>query len=152
LDRSYVTEDIIISETEAIDRRRRYEDRGTSLRFVVASRLIGIKAVDQALRAVDLARREAPIHLDIYGEGEALPELISLARELGLDDVVQFHKPVAYGEPLFERLRQTDVMLITNVVPELSRNYMLAMALGLPILSYTNPGSDSLMERSGAGR
>jgi glycosyltransferase involved in cell wall biosynthesis len=43
------------------------------------------------------------------------------------------------------------VMVITNLTAEISRNVLLAMARGLPLVMYANPGTDELIRASGAG-
>lgn len=150
-DRSYVTEEMIVGRDEMASRIARLKSCPGRLRFVSASRLIPIKALDQAIRAVALARASGDVQLDIFGEGSEGDRLAALVQELGVSEGVRIHPPVRYGPELFERLKCADAMLITNIVPELSRNYLLAMALGLPIVAYANPGSDSLMARSEGG-
>ena len=51
--------------------------------------------LDVALRGLALVRRRHPeVRLRVVGEGDGLPALRALARELGLEGAVEFHPPV----------------------------------------------------------
>jgi glycosyltransferase involved in cell wall biosynthesis len=151
-DRSFVTDEILLSDDELAERQRRLWDTSNSLRLVAAGRQIAIKATDHVLRALKQARdRGARIELDVLGEGDDLEKFKALATELGLNDVVRFGGTVPYGKPLFDAWANAHVMVITNLTAEISRNVLLAMARGLPLVMYANPGTDELIRTSGAG-
>jgi len=104
------------------------------------------------LRAMRTAiNRGARLELDVMGDGDDLLKFKSLSRDLKLDNVVRFTGTVPYGRPLFEAWAKAHVMVITNLTAEISRNVLLAMARGLPLIMYSNPGSDELLRTSGAG-
>jgi glycosyltransferase involved in cell wall biosynthesis len=42
-------------------------------------------------------------------------------------------------------------MVITNLTAEISRNVLLSLARGLPLIMYANPGTDDLIRQSGTG-
>jgi glycosyltransferase involved in cell wall biosynthesis len=151
-DRSFVTDEILLSDDELAERQRRLRDSSQALRLVAAGRQIAIKATDHVLRALRQARdRGAQIELDVLGEGDDLGKFKTLATELGLNDVVRFGGTVPYGKPLFDAWSNAHVMVITNLTAEISRNVLLAMARGLPLVMYANPGTDELIRASGAG-
>jgi glycosyltransferase involved in cell wall biosynthesis len=151
-DRSFVTDEILLRDDELAERQRRLRDVSKPLRLVAAGRQIAITATDQVLRALKQARdRGAHIELDVLGEGDDLEKFKSLASELGLNDVVRFGGTVPYGKPLFDAWANAHVMVITNLTAEISRNVLLAMARGLPLVMYANPGTDELIRTSGAG-
>jgi glycosyltransferase involved in cell wall biosynthesis len=151
-DRSFVTDEILLSADELAERQRRLQDGSTPLRLVAAGRQIAIKATDHVLRALKLARdRGARLELDVLGEGDDLPKFKKLATELGLDHIVRFDGTVPYGKPLFDEWAKAHVMVITNLTAEISRNVLLSMARGLPPVMYANPGTDELIRTSGAG-
>jgi glycosyltransferase involved in cell wall biosynthesis len=151
-DRSFVTDDVLIGAAELDARCEELRDRRRALRLVAAGRQIRIKGTDQVLRAMASARAKgAELELEVFGDGEDLPAFRELARELGLADRVRFLGSVPYGRELFDHLRRSQVMMITNLTPEISRNVLLSMALGLPILGYRNAGTDELLSKSGAG-
>ena len=150
-ERSFVTDSIIIGRDELERRCTALAAVSRVVRLVVASRLTPIKAVDEVLRALAWVRKEGMlVELEIYGEGSERANLEALASRLGLAHAARFHGAVPYGPALFERLQNSHLMVVTNVVPELSRNLLLAMALGLPIIAYRNPASDPMLESSGA--
>lgn len=151
-DRSFVTEETLVSEEALAARTAELADASRPLRLVVAGRQIRIKGTDQVLRAMAAALRQgAELELDVYGEGEDLGRFRALAVELGLGERVRFHGAVPYGRGLFERLARSQVMVLTNLTPEISRNVLLAMALGLPLVAYRNPGTDALIASNDAG-
>lgn len=151
-DRSFVTDEILLSDEELAKRQRRLLEADRPLRLVVAGRQIAIKGTDHVLRAMKPARdRGAQIELDVLGEGDDLEQFKALASELALDEVVRFCGTVPYGKPLFEAWANAHVMVITNLTAEISRNVLLSMARGLPLVMYANPGTDELIRTSGAG-
>ena len=151
-DRSFVTDSILIDDAEVARRQERLRDASAPLRLVAAGRQIAIKATDHVLRAMRQAiDRGAKLELTVMGDGEDLPKFKALSSELGLDDVVRFVGTVPYGKPLFDAWADAHVMVVTNLTAEISRNVLLAMARGLPLVMYANPGTDDLIRRSGAG-
>jgi glycosyltransferase involved in cell wall biosynthesis len=150
--RSFVKQSFLIDEHQAEARKQRLLDRSQPLRIVTAGRQIAIKATDHVIRAVAIARQQGlNVELDVIGDGVALPSYIELANELGIADHVQFHGSIPYGQPLFDLLQQAHVLAITNLTAEISRNVLLGMALGLPLLIYRNPGTDAMIEQHDAG-
>src|SRR5204863_4142078 len=95
--------------------------------------------------------RGAKLELNVMGDGDDLPRFKALAGELRLGDAVRFSGTVPYGKPLFDAWANSHVMVITNLTAEISRNVLLAMARGLPLIMYANPGTDALVRSSGAG-
>jgi glycosyltransferase involved in cell wall biosynthesis len=151
-DRSFVTDANLLSDAELADRQRKLLDDSQPLKLVAAGRQIAIKATDHVLRAMRAAiDRGARLELDVMGDGEDLAKFQQLAAELKLDGVVRFSGTVPYGPPLFDAWAKSHVMVITNLTAEISRNVLLAMARGLPLVMYSNPGTDALLRDSGAG-
>jgi glycosyltransferase involved in cell wall biosynthesis len=151
-DRSFVTDSTLIDDAELAERQRRLRDTSAPLRLVAAGRQINIKATDHVLRAMRRAiDRGAKLEFDVMGDGEDLPRFKTLAGELNLNELVRFSGTVPYGKPLFDAWGNAHVMVITNLTAEISRNVLLAMARGLPLVMYANPGTDELIRQSGAG-
>jgi glycosyltransferase involved in cell wall biosynthesis len=149
--RTFVTDEMTISDAELAERQKRIRDASQPLRLVAAGRQIAIKGTDQLLRALRGAvDKGANLQLDILGGGEDLPRFQSLAGELGLNGRANFVGSVPYGQPLFDEWSKRHVMVVTNLTSEFSRNLLLAMARGLPLITYSNPG-DGLVEPNGAG-
>jgi len=151
-DRSFVTEEALVSEAGLREREVRLLDASRPLKLVVAGRQIRMKGTDQVLQAMARAAQAgARLELDVYGDGDDLEEFKRLAATLGLDARVRFHGAIPYGRGLFERLSESHAMVLTNLTPEISRNVLLAMAMGLPLIAYRNPGTDELIDSNDAG-
>jgi len=151
-DRSFVTDAIVLTDAELADRQQRLLNAAEPLRLVAAGRQIAIKATDHVLRAMRQSLdRGVKLELNVLGDGDDLERFKSLAIELKLNDVVRFSGTVPYGQPLWDAWAQSHVMVITNLTAEISRNVLLSMARGLPLIMYANPGTDDLIRQSGAG-
>jgi glycosyltransferase involved in cell wall biosynthesis len=150
--RSFVRQQMLLSNQQAEHRIQKILDRSQPLRLVITGRQIPIKAPDHVLKAMAIAVNQgANLELDVIGDGESLATCKQLAQDLGIADKVRFLGTVAYGQSLFDLLKQADVMLITNLTAEISRNVLLGMALGLPLILYRNSGTDALIESSKSG-
>ncbi|MBK7875214.1 MAG: glycosyltransferase [Planctomycetes bacterium] len=151
-DRSFVTDENLVPLDRLPAREAALLDRSRPLRLAVAGRQLKMKGTDQVLDAMKAAMdRGANLELDVYGEGEDLPAFKAQAQSLGLGARVRFHGAVPYGAEIFARLAGSQMMLVTNLTPEISRNVLLAMALGLVLVAYQNPGTDDLVRDHGAG-
>lgn len=149
-DRSFVTDDNLLTDAESAAAEARLREPGP-LRLVAAGRQIAIKATDHVIEAMALAReRGAACTLDVYGDGEDLESFQKAARDVGLAEQVRFRGRVAYGAPLFAEWARGQVMVITNLTAETSRNVLLGAARGLPLVMYRNAGADALVEPRGA--
>ena len=84
------------------------------------------------------------------GDGDDLPAFKQLASDLNVTDIVHFTGTVPYGAPLFDQWAQADIMLVTNLTAEISRNVLLTLARGLPLVTYENPGTDALLRENQA--
>jgi glycosyltransferase involved in cell wall biosynthesis len=150
--RSFVKPSMLIDDKQLQSRRTHILDRSQPLRLVTAGRQIAIKGTDHILRSMALAIEQgANLELTVIGEGDDLATYQDLARTLGMNDRVRFVGAVPYGQSLFELMQQAHVLLITNLTAEISRNVLLGMALGLPLILYRNPGTDRLIEQHDAG-
>jgi glycosyltransferase involved in cell wall biosynthesis len=78
----------------------------------IVGRLVPIKRIDLALKAVARARAlGAPIRLAVVGDGELRPELTARAEALGIGDAVHF---AGYERDVAAVVAATDVMLLTS--------------------------------------
>jgi len=85
------------------------------------------------------------IQLDVYGDGEDLELFRDLAADLGRGSSVEFKGVIPYGPKLFEVIRHANAIAVTNLTSEISRNVMLTLALGTPLISYFNAGTKDLL-------
>jgi glycosyltransferase involved in cell wall biosynthesis len=94
------------------------------------------KGVDILLRAMVLLRSQLPdVQLDLVGAGDAVPEIQSLARSLGIDQAINW-RGVLDGEALVEQYRQAGVVVLPSTTESESFGMVLieAMACGCPVV------------------
>ena len=98
--------------------------------LVLASRLVPIKRIDVFLRALARLAVAIPgVTAAVAGDGPLRSELEALARELGLEERVQFLGPSTAVE---EELRRSRVFVLSSDSEGLPLSVMEAMMCGLP--------------------
>ena len=117
----------------AIFARPRLTHQGENLRFVCSGRLVDHKATDLAIRA--LARADAGLRLDIYGDGERRPALEALVRELGLEARVEFKGWLPRHEDLLDALRAYRGFVFPSLAEANGIAMQEAMSMGLPVIT-----------------
>jgi glycosyltransferase involved in cell wall biosynthesis len=143
--RTFVEERDIV-QADVVDYKLASEAGSGSLRCLVASRLIPIKGVGDAIDAVDAARREGvDVTLTIAGSGEQEAALREQVQRSGIEAAVRFLGSVPYGAPVLQLLREHDVLLVCNLTAELSRNILLAMSQGCAVVAYENRATGELL-------
>lgn len=150
-DRSFVTEDNLISDDQFEKQSTRWKHQHLPLRLMSAGRQIAIKGTDHVIQAVTKLRKlSVDIELDIMGDGDDLDSFKQLAASLKVSDAVKFLGTVPYGPPLFDAWARADVMVVTNLTAEISRNVLLSLARGMVLVTYQNPGTDELLRSNDA--
>ena len=119
-------------------------------RFLIgmSGRMAEVKAYKSLLRAFALFRAAHPELrplLELAGDGPMRAELEALARELGLQDDVDFLGLMPFGD-LVPRMRSWDVFILSTFGETQPLALMEAMACGLPCLSTSVPGVVDVME------
>lgn len=139
-----------------VDLPRHAAERGP-LRLLTVGRLIEKKGVADALRAVALARkRGAAVVHTIIGDGPLREGLETLARELGIDDAVDF-RGWQVQDAVVEALYAHDVLLAPSVTASdgdqegIPVTIMEAMATGMPVVSTRHSGIPELVEDGVSG-
>lgn len=151
-DRSFVTDEVLISDDHLNKMSNRWKHQDLPLRLMCAGRQISIKGTDHVIQAVSKLRKlSVNVELDIMGDGDDLASFKDLARGLKLEGAVKFLGTVPYGPPLFDAWARADVMVITNLTAEISRNVLLGAARGMPLVTYQNPGTDELLRSNDYG-
>jgi glycosyltransferase involved in cell wall biosynthesis len=117
----------------AIFARPRLTHQGENLRFVCSGRLVDHKAIDLAIRA--LARADAGLRLDIYGDGERRAALEALVRDLGLQGRVEFKGWLTRHEDLLDALRAYRGYVFPSLAEANGIAMQEAMAMGLPVIT-----------------
>lgn len=114
-------------------------------------RLAPNKGVDRAIEALRQARaRGADVRMRLIGGGECLEALRLQVRNAGLDAVVEFMPPVAYGDPLFLQLRDVHLSVAAPLIEDTPRAAFDSMARGIPIVAFDITYFSDLARESGA--
>jgi glycosyltransferase involved in cell wall biosynthesis len=106
---------------------------------VCAALLERRKGVDVLLEAAAIA--QAPLRLEILGDGPERAALEARAQELGLD--AHF---AGYVDDVRERLREADIFVLPARAENLPMAILEAMATGLPVVSTRVGGNAELIE------
>lgn len=103
---------LAVERTEGQYVRDALEATPSDFLAVIAGRLVPIKRIDVALRAMARVRRDGvPAMLAVVGDGELRHDLTGLADRLGLTDVVRF---LGYRSDMPEIMAASDVALLTS--------------------------------------
>jgi glycosyltransferase involved in cell wall biosynthesis len=147
-DRSFVTDDVLVSDDYIDKIANRWKHQELPIRLMCAGRQIAIKGTDHVIQAVSKLRKlSLNVELDVMGDGDDLDNFKKLAAGLKVEGAVKFLGTVPYGQPLFDLWARADVMMITNLTAEISRNVLLGLARGMPLITYQNPGTDDLLRK-----
>jgi len=129
------------------------------VRLLSVARLVEKKGLEYALRAVALLRQQRPgtaIKYRIIGEGPLKDGLLSLRKELGLEDTVEFAGGRSHEEvPRF--MEGSHLFMLPSVKAEDGDEegtpvcLMEAMASGMPVLSTFHSGISEVVEDGMAG-
>jgi len=115
----------------ARDTVRPYE--GAEARFLCVGRLIPIKGHLVLLRALAQARSRVPgIVLDVAGRGPLEPALKSYARELGLEEAVNF---LGYVSPVQEAIERAAIVVVPSLGEGFGMVALEAMERGRPVIA-----------------
>ncbi len=111
-------------------------DSARPFRMVFHGTLTWRLGVDLAIRALAIARKDIPtIRLDVTGDGEQRKELIALARELGVESLVEFSSGFVHVEELADRLAGADLGVLAS-----RENAATDLMLPVKLLEYARMG------------
>lgn len=123
-------------------------DSGRPLEVIYTGRLVALKNLDMAVRAVALAsHRGAKIQFTIVGDGPMQSALEQRAVAEGIADNVIFTGRCTQDEVL-ERLEKSDVYLFPSLKEGGVWSLMEAMAIGLPTVCVNTSGMAVIADRS----
>jgi glycosyltransferase involved in cell wall biosynthesis len=109
------------------------------LRLIVVARLVEFKGIEFLIRAIQLARKELNVQLDIHGDGPLRPDLEDLIGELHLGDVVELRGETRH-EQIPGELWKSDIFVLPSIVDSQGRTegfgavILEAMVAGVPVI------------------
>ncbi len=123
-------------------------DQGSGLQVIYTGRLVPLKNLDMAIRAVACARRRgADIHFTIVGDGPLQAALEGRASAEGIDEAVTFTGRCTQDEVL-DRLGASDVYLFPSLKEGGVWSLMEAMAIGIPSVCVNTSGMKVITDPS----
>ena len=91
------------------------------------------KGVKYLLSAVANLKYDFELH--IVGGGRLLKQLIRLAISLGIDEKVNFHNHIHFGETLLDFYRWADICIVPSLEEMQGKTWLEAMSFGLPVIA-----------------
>jgi glycosyltransferase involved in cell wall biosynthesis len=127
------------------------------LRLVVAANLVEVKGHVYLLRALARLRRDAPVRLDVIGDGPLRAHLEQTATTLGIRGLVTFDGAVSH-EDFLRRLRDGawDVCVLPSIVTSSGEqegipvSLLEAMSAAVPVVATSTGAIPELLD-DGAG-
>jgi glycosyltransferase involved in cell wall biosynthesis len=124
------------------------EGRPVNNDIVFVGRVAPEKNLDVLVRAVALLPAELSATLTIVGDGEMIPKLTALAKELGLEDRVKFLGFVS-DERKQEALTNATVFAMPSTAELQSISSLEGMASGLPVVAADSMALPHLIDGNG---
>jgi glycosyltransferase involved in cell wall biosynthesis len=130
--------DQVIAKPELDLHIKRLGDKARPLALIYFGRFTPYKGLDRMILAAWKARSLSGRHfvLDLIGSGEDTTRLRTLVDQLGAGEAIRLNGPLRYGEELFARIREADLMLATPLTEDTPRAAFDAMASGVPIMAF----------------
>jgi glycosyltransferase involved in cell wall biosynthesis len=150
VDRGFRPEDVTVINY-AVDHslyRRTGVERSSTPVIGYIGRLKRYKSIDHLLHALPLVRADVPdIRLVIVGDGDDRPRLERIAREFGVEDIVDFCGFVSETRKV-ELLQQMWIKVTTSTKEGWGLTVLEANACGTPVLASNVPGlRDAVRDR-----
>lgn len=120
-------------------------------KLAMVANLVELKGHKYAFRALQLLRDQMKfesLELHLFGEGPLEADLLSLSRELGLEDSVKFH-----GYQQMEKFYpHLDLILVPSLVEGLGMSITEAFSWNLPVVAFDSGGICELVENDRTGK
>jgi glycosyltransferase involved in cell wall biosynthesis len=141
----------VVPPAELAKKVAHLEDDTKPLRVMYFGRYVPYKGVDRMIEAVAYARAHgANLTFDLMGNGDEEPRLKKLVADAGIGDIVDWLPTRAYGAPLFEVLRERDLLLACPLTPDTPRSTWDAIASGMSVLAFDTPFYVGMGKKTGA--
>ena len=127
------------------------------IEIISVARLVQKKGIEYGLRAVaELSRRNIPVRYTIVGRGPLRESLESLARELGVEDLVRFSGGLSH-DAVRRMMSDSDVLIAPSVTAQdgdiegTPAAILEAHASGLPVVATRHSGIPEIVEEGKSG-
>lgn len=127
-----------------------YSEVAQTTNILFVGSLIPRKGVDILLRAIEKIAHLG-IRLIIVGQGPMEQELKGLAKELGIDHLVEFQGKVPPGKPMAEMMARAHFLVLPSHHEGRPNVILEAMAAGRPVIGSSIDGIKELVQHSRAG-
>lgn len=128
-----------------------------SVRIVTVARLVEKKGIEYVIRALaQVARKHPRLHCDIIGDGPLREPLERLARELGVENIVQSHGALN-GDAIRALLDRAHLFVLASVTAQdgdqegTPVSLLEAQAVGLPVISTQHSGIPEIVPNGESG-
>jgi colanic acid/amylovoran biosynthesis glycosyltransferase len=123
-----------------------------TVRIITVARLIELKGIDYAIRAVARLKDRVDIRVEyhIVGDGEERAALKELATEVGISDAVIFHGHITRAEVL-HMLADSDIFVLPSLEEAFGMVLLEAQAVGLPVVATDVGGIPEAIDRGESG-
>lgn len=118
-------------------------------RIIMVGRLAPEKGFDRVFDIANYIEEKHPdwkIH--IYGDGDLLDSLINTRKELGLENIIFFEKPV---KNIKEKYLNSSILMMTSYTEVMPMVLLEAMSCGVPVIAYNDAGIDNFIENDKNG-
>lgn len=126
-------------------------------KLMMVGRCVEKKGFIYALQAIIELKHEIPeITLDLYGDGERLPDLKSFSEKNNLHEQVTFHG-FTENEKVFDALYDHDILLVPSVQAKdgdregIPQTTVEGMATGIPVVASEHAGLPELVKNEETG-
>lgn len=140
---SGIREDEIITGEELNEKIITFKNKEKVIITTVSS-LIQRKNIDVILKALSKIN-EFDFEFRIIGEGREKQRLISLTKELGLDNKVSFLGKIPHSE-VIEKLKESNIFVLLSEKETFGLSYLEALASGNIVICTKNDGIDGLIK------
>jgi glycosyltransferase involved in cell wall biosynthesis len=130
---SWVYNESRLRSEQIIDPGSLSEDLHRPVRLIYVGRFSPEKGIPVLLRA--LPKLHCDFELRLVGSGSQQGQLERLASELSVRDRVQFLGAMAWGDALFDVMRNSDILILPSHTEGLGLVLLEAMSQGLPVVA-----------------
>ncbi len=126
---------------------------GDPLQICYSGRLGEMKSPLDWIRAIHLACNSGvKLRATWLGDGPLLAESQSLARQLEVDQYIDFPGFISDRQQVLSTMRSSHIFLFCHKTPESARCLIEALVSGCPIVGYRSAHADELVDQQGGGQ